>query len=157
MLKRLLSLALWSILLFASLTSHAKEIQGNVIAVLDGDTIIVLTSDNMQYRIRFDQIDAPEKSQAYGQVAKKYLSSLIYKRTVDVNIKDKDRYGRSIGEVFYKGENINLRMIQEGYAWAYQKYVTDRTYLIAQEQAFKKRKGLWQTPNPTPPWEYRHK
>lgn len=156
MLKRLLTLALWSILLFTPL-SHAKEIQGNVVAVLDGDTIIVLTSDNVQYRIRFDQIDAPEKSQAYGQVAKKYLSSLIYKRTVGVNIKDTDRYGRSIGEVFYNGENINLRMVQEGYAWAYRQYVTDKAYLVAQEQATKKRKGLWQTPNPTPPWEYRHK
>ncbi|MGL4998720.1 MAG: thermonuclease family protein, partial [Cetobacterium sp.] len=45
-----------------------------------------------------------------------YLNSLIYNKEVEIKVKDKDRYGRTVGEVFYKGESINLDMIKNGYA-----------------------------------------
>ena len=43
----------------------AAEIHGEVIRVLDGDTIEVL-QDKKPVRVRLSNIDAPEKKQAYG-------------------------------------------------------------------------------------------
>ena len=41
-------------------------LQGNVVAVSDGDTVKVLGSDNQSFSIRLMGIDAPEKSQSFG-------------------------------------------------------------------------------------------
>ncbi|MBU3662318.1 MAG: hypothetical protein FGM41_03860 [Bacteroidetes bacterium] len=38
-----------------------KTIAGKLIAVSDGDTFTLLTADNVQYKIRLNGIDCPEK------------------------------------------------------------------------------------------------
>ena len=45
-----------------------------VVGVLDGDTLDCYEGEGKKHRIRLAEIDAPEKSQAYGQKAKKMLS-----------------------------------------------------------------------------------
>ena len=55
-----------------------------VVGVLDGDTIDCYGSGK-KVRVRLAEIDAPEKTQAYGQKAKQLLSSLAYGKTVTVN------------------------------------------------------------------------
>lgn len=59
-----------SILLFISLlfscTAYANTISGLVIKISDGDTLTILTKDNVQLKIRLSEIDAPEKKQPFG-------------------------------------------------------------------------------------------
>ena len=150
----LMVLFLWA---FSVATANANTLIGTVVAVLDGDTVKVLDNQKIEYKIRLDQIDAPEKSQAFGQKSKQYLSSLIYGKTVVVNWKKTDRYGRILGVISYNKQNINLLMVQQGYAWAYIKYLQDNKYLEAQQLAQKQKKGLWVDPNTTPPWDWRRK
>ena len=45
--------------------SFAGDFTGQVVSVLDGDTIEVLHNQHTE-RIRFNGIDCPEKGQAYG-------------------------------------------------------------------------------------------
>ena len=90
-------------------TSPRYELVGRVIGVADGDTITVLGSNRVQHRIRLAGIDAPEKSQAYGQVSK-----LEYHKT--------DRYGRTVGTVLVNGRDVNLEQIRAGLAWHYKQY-----------------------------------
>lgn len=149
-----LLLAIWIACL--TVPSYAQEVIVQVVGVLDGDTVLVLDERRtVQFKVRLDQIDAPEKAQPYGQKAKQFLSSLIYEKRVSLLKKGQDRYNRTIGEIKLNGKNINLYMVQEGYAWAYRKYVTNSEYTKAEQTAMQHKKGLWKDPNPTPPWLWR--
>ena len=48
-------------------------------------------------------------------------------------------------------------MIKLGMAWHFKKYSKDKLYAQLEAQARKQQKGLWQLPNPVPPWEWRKK
>ena len=129
-----------------------------VVGVLDGDTIDCYGSGK-KVRVRLAEIDAPEKTQAYGQKAKQLLSSLTYGKTVTVTYNQQDRYGRIIGEVFTATDpiTVNYRMVQNGLAWSYDRYNKDRAYITAAQKAKASRIGLWASKNPINPEDYRHK
>lgn len=80
-----------------ALPAQAKIISGRVVRVADGDTITVLDAAKVQYKIRLAGIDAPEKSQAYGERSRESLPELVANQTVIVETNKKDRYGRQVG------------------------------------------------------------
>jgi micrococcal nuclease len=135
---------------------RAEFIYGKVVGVSDGDTITVLDSANTRHKIRLNQIDAPEKRQAFGQRSKQSLSDLVFGKNVQVDVSTRDRYGREIGQVLVNGTDANLEQVKRGLAWVYRQYAKDRAYFAAEEAARANRIGLWSQPNPTPPWEFRH-
>ena len=123
-----------------------------VVSIHDGDTITVL-SGKEQTKVRLYGIDAPEKKQDYGQRSKQFLASLVAGQVVEVEPKGKDRYKRTLGIIHFKGQDINAQMVSNGYAWAYVKY--SRIYVDQEKLARENKRGLWQSSNPTPPWEWR--
>lgn len=135
----------------------AATLSAEVIGVVDGDTVKVIDDYKKQYKIRLDQIDAPEAKQAFGQKSKQYLSNLVFRKKVSIEWNSKDRYGRILGTLYYQRENVNYRMVKDGYAWAYTKYLRDTRYSDAQQYAEQKQLGLWKEANPIPPWEWRRK
>lgn len=149
--KRLFSL----ILLALGWMVFAQNLTGKVIGIKDGDTVEIL-ENRRPVVVRLAHVDAPEKKQAYGNAAKNYLSDLIFGQTVQVVIAGKnDRYGRRIGEIYLKNQNINKAMVRAGMAWHYVEYSNDPAYADLQTQAQKKKVGLWQEPRPLAPWNYR--
>jgi endonuclease YncB( thermonuclease family) len=155
------SLVIASLVLAISFPSFAAELVGRVTAVQDGDSIIVLDDTFTEHRVRLGGIDAPERSQAYGQAAKKSLSSMVFGNTVRVVWEKTDPYGRTVGKVLFNGQDINLKQIQSGYAWHYRQYQSEQrledreAYAQAEIVARQARIGLWQEPEPIPPWRYR--
>lgn len=123
-----------------------------VIKISDGDTITVLGGKE-QTKVRLYGIDAPEKKQEYGQKSKQFLASLIAGQVVEVEPKGKDKYKRTLGIIHHKGQDINAQMVLNGYAWAYVKY--SRIYVDQEKLARENKRGLWQSSDPTPPWEWR--
>lgn len=143
-------------ILFAASLINAETVIGKCVGVTDGDTATVLVDGNRQLKIRFDGIDAPERSQDFGQRAKQKLSDLIYGKQVKVVISDIDKYGRSVGTVYVGGINTNLELVKCGLAWHYVQYAPNNRELASAERAARNSKiGLWSHSNPTPPWEYR--
>ena len=136
---------------------HADILTGKVVSVTDGDTIKILTNNKTLYKIRLDGIDAPERSQAFGKKSKANLSKLVAGRIADIHYKKKDWYGRVLGTVYVDSYDMNLKQIEDGYAWVYRRYCKRSDYYEAEEYARKKKLGLWHDKYPIPPWEYRRR
>jgi len=112
----------------------ATEFAGQVVGVTDGDTLTVRSDSGVATRIRLWGIDAPEKRQAYGNVSKRYLSSLAFGKRVRVLVRDTDRYGRNVSEIILPdGRNANQEMVRAGYAWWYRRYAPDDAVLARLE------------------------
>ncbi|MCX6343963.1 MAG: thermonuclease family protein [Armatimonadetes bacterium] len=136
--------------------SPKGSISGKCVAVSDGDTIRVLYA-NSEVKVRLFGIDCPEKKQAFGSAAKKFTSEMVFGEDVNVDVRDTDRYGRSVGWVTTSdGRALNEELVRAGMAWWYSEYAPYETQLASLEkQARAARRGLWSDKNPTPPWEFR--
>ena len=49
----------------------------------------------------------------------------------------------------------NAEQVRRGMAWVYDRYVTDKSLYVAQEEANAERRGLWHDDKQVPPWEWR--
>lgn len=147
--------------LLLAFTASADVLSGAVVGVSDGDTITVLDANNVQHKIRLSGIDAPEKKQPFGQVAKTKLAGLVYGKKVSVEWYKLDRYGRTIGVVTADGKDAGLEMLRAGMAWHYKKYQSEQTpsdrviYNGAEGVARSSRLGVWSDASPVAPWEWR--
>jgi endonuclease YncB( thermonuclease family) len=152
-------LVLW--LAAAVAASQAGGLSGRIVGVVDGDTVDLLTDSKQLIRVRLAGIDAPERRQPFGSVAKKVLSELVFSKPALLEGEKKDRYGRLIAKVIVGGQDANLRLVRLGYAWHFKKYQKEqsaedrRLYDAAQAAAMKDRVGLWADPEPVAPWDFR--
>ena len=136
--------------------------QGKVVHVTDGDTIVVLTEDKEQIRIRLYGIDAPESKQPFGRVATRFVRDIAALEIVEIDERYLDRYGRTIATVFLPdGTNLNEELVRVGLAWVYTRYCDEQPMCsrwdALQQEARENRIGLWVDKNPVPPWEWRRK
>lgn len=143
-------------LLYLVTINAAADWKGVVVGVSDGNTATVLTTDKNQVKIRLIEIDAPEKKQAFGNQSKKSLSDICFKKPVVAVEKGKDKYRRSLVRLYCDGVDANAEQVRRGMAWAFQKYLTDRSIDDLEKEARSKKVGLWSDPNPIAPWDFRH-
>ncbi|MCB9913232.1 MAG: thermonuclease family protein [Planctomycetes bacterium] len=148
------------LLLLAGLAAATSAWTGKVIRVLDGDTYDVLNGREV-VRIRLYGVDAPEKTQDFGQVAKTF-GGRIFGRQVEVAPIDTDRYGRTIGLITVAGERkaFNQVLLEEGLAWVYTAYCKEAWCTVwsrLEGEAKAARKGLWADARPEPPWQFRRR
>ena len=149
------------VLTLLTVMASADTLTGRVVSIADGDTLTLLDATNTQHKIRLAGIDSPEKGQPYGQICKKSLSDLAYDHVAVVESTKLDRYGRVIGKVLVKGQDVNLEQVRRGCGWHYKQYqneqiLNDRlSYNAAEESARAGKVGLWTDHEPVPPWEWR--
>lgn len=106
--------------------------------VVDGDTIVVKTSNNAEYRVRLIGIDTPEsvhpdksKNSYAGKIASEFTKSLLPEGTalyLEKDVSNTDQYGRLLRYVWLKvpSENpsteeiskymVNAILVEKGYA-----------------------------------------
>lgn len=144
------------------LASHAAPRSCLVVGVSDGDTLTARCGRSGAYervKVRIAAIDAPEKSQPYGQRSKQALSNLCFQEKARIAEIDTDRYGRTVADVDCNGEDVGTRMVSEGWAWVYDynRIATKRGggLFKLQDNARARRLGLWADAKPTPPWDWR--
>ena len=126
------------------------------IRIVDGDTIKGIV-DGKEITIRLVEIDAPEMDQPFGVESKKFLKNLIEDKKVTLISEGKDRYDRTLGELFVNKNNINETMVKSGFAWVYDRYVKNLLLYSYQDEAKSKNLGIWQSENPIAPWVWRRK
>jgi len=150
------------VLLLTSTRVPAETLTGRITGITDGDTLTLLDAEHIPQKIRVAGIDAPEKRQAFGEKSKTHLSALAYNRQAQADCRKIDRYRRRICVVYVGGRDVGLEQIKAGMAWWYQQYAREQTkqeridYEHAEFLAKLHRYGLWNSKDPTPPWEWRH-
>ncbi len=134
-----------------------KTFTAKVIRIMDGDTLEVLYQQQ-PIKIRLAHIDCPEQSHAqpFGKQAKKALSDLCFGQQVTVYGQKYDRYHRLIALVVNQQHQIvNQEMIKLGMAWHFLEYSSDMAYTKLEQDARRRKAGLWQDAHPIAPWAWR--
>ena len=149
---QLLSLALLPLLLASP---AAADVLGKVVSVHDGDTLTVLV-EKRQVKVRLVDIDAPELRQPFGTRSRESLAEMCFGKVASVDVRGRDRYKRTIGQVTCAGTDANAEQVRRGYAWIYTRYArADSPLHVLQMQARSAHRGLWSDPEAVPPWEWR--
>jgi len=98
---------------------------GVVERVIDGDTVEINGSS-----VRLLGINCPERGEKYYSEATSFLEEMVLNKTVRLEFgRDKiDRYGRKLSYLFIGRKNINLEIVEEGFANPYFPANKDKYY-----------------------------
>ena len=104
-------------MLFAALASVV------IASCYDGDTCTTTTGE----RIRLACIDTPElvgkrAEPLPARAARNHLRGLVVGKEVGIRRITKDRYGRTIAELFLGKANVQQEMVASGHAEIYKRY-----------------------------------
>jgi endonuclease YncB( thermonuclease family) len=111
----------------------------------DGDSLRIGETS-----IRLHGIDAPEFDQscmrggvdwACGAEAAEQLSKLVTGRSVRCVPVGTDQHDRTLARCSVMGRDVNLAMVESGFATAFRRYSTD--YVAAEERARSAKRGIW--------------
>jgi len=138
-----------------AIVQAAQPVEWKVVSVHDGDTLTVLDAASVQHKVRLQGIDAPERGQPFGTVARERLAALTMGQTVTVETFGRDRYGRTLGRIVIEGQDVNRQMVLDGLAWHYLRYSKAEALTAAEREARAAGRGLWADREPVPPWEWR--
>lgn len=149
-----LALALWSV----SASAAIKNYTGVVVRVIDGDTVAFRSEKGRKPQmLRLEGIDAPESCQMGGKEATKALERLVLKKRVQARVRETDAYGRSVGRLYVKGDDVGARMVRNGQAWAYRWQNNPGIYAPEENLARTARRGLFAQIRPESPADFRRR
>lgn len=154
---------------------------GEATKIIDGDTIKfyhkldcheqtprsihVLKEETLT--VRLAGIDCPEtqkpgkEGQPFGDEALDFLQGLIGKKSISIQLLDRDQYGRIVARVMNAdGADCSLILLQKGLAYMYTGKGAvyggqESLYKSAMEAAKSKRIGVWSLSNPQSPADYK--
>ncbi len=89
-----------------------QDVGVTVLAVLDGDTIVL----ENKTRLRLREIDAPEPEYCGGKEAKALLEKLVKDKQVIIREQIPDQRGRGMAYVFAGNTFVNLEILKAGWA-----------------------------------------
>lgn len=126
-----------------------------VASVTDGDTVKAYI-DGLLQACRLEGIDAPELDQPFGPESKQALERLVVgKANIRAGVGKRDLYGRMMTTLYAGERNVNVTLVERGYAWHYVAYARKRDDLKrAQQVAQGCERGLWDG-KPVAPWDWR--
>jgi endonuclease YncB( thermonuclease family) len=122
------------------------SVEGKVIKVVDGDTIILLTKDNKRKRVNLVAVDASAGQDA----ARSLLSGFVLNRAVSVLVNPSNvKSGIVVGVVHAQEKDVNRELLEAGvvrYHGPESYGVSDYTacvYRIVEREAREAKRGLW--------------
>ena len=121
--------------------------------VVDGDSLKVTFGADIPVSIRLAEIDAPELGQHYGFEAKENLERQLAQHPPELTFEENGKYGRKVCTILVGGRNLNLHLVEEGFAWASPE--AGASFHKAQKLAQERGVGLWSRSDPTSPWDWR--
>ena len=123
--------------------------------VHDGDTVTCLDTAGKPQKIRLRGIDAPEFDQPHGRDARQALAFKLTGGSVRVDGAARDQHGRLLGTLWLGDRDLNRELVSEGHAWVFGGFAPDPDLVAAEAEARKARRGLWASPHPLAPQQWR--
>lgn len=140
------ALALVALAIAPTLAARGEATISGRASVTDGDSLEIRGT-----RIRLHGIDAVEARQQCrdregrrwpcGRHAAFALEDAIGGRTVHCRVRDRDDYGRVVGQCFAGGTDLSATMVERGYAIVLRRY--GREYVPLEDRARASRVGIW--------------
>lgn len=155
---RLAAFVLAFLLSFSAVADAGFE--GTVTTIFDGDSFLVRPAQGKEVDVRLVDIDAPEKTQPYGNTARAALQRLIGGRRVYVEVIDTDQYARKVARVYRLPDRLDIarNLVHDGHVWVWRKYARDQSLFPLEDTAQAAHLGLWSLPaaDRVPPWRFRY-
>lgn len=142
---------LLAVLIVLSWQAHAAPA---ITYYYDGDTVKIADGDKT-YKLRINDIDAPERNQRYGKKSRRALMSFCKNARIEVNITGTDRYKRQLGDLYCNQQKAADYMVSNGHAWFNKKFSQNQQLDALQQQAREQKSGLWLSDKAMPPWVWR--
>ncbi len=144
----------------------SSVLEGKVIHVDDGDTVIVLNRENTKINVRLSDIDAPEIShgqtrpgQPYSRRSTQSLQDLALGKIVNATCYEEDRYSRQVCTIRVSGIDVNAEQVRRGMAMANRanpRYLRNKEILKYEDEAREAGLGIWVKGQvPIEPWIWR--
>ncbi|SFM93433.1 thermonuclease family protein [Thermodesulforhabdus norvegica] len=146
------TILLWTVLTTSGSTAFDPPGEGRVVAVFDGDTIMLEGG----IKVRYLGIDTPEvehddnPADCFGPEAARANASMVMGKRVKLRYDPaqlRDRHGRLLAYVYLSdGRCVNEVLIRDGYGWVLRKpegFQKLLHFLDLQRSAIKQKKGLW--------------
>ncbi|RAK16633.1 micrococcal nuclease [Anoxybacillus vitaminiphilus] len=137
----------------------SSKISAVVLEVVDGDTLKVEINGKKE-TVRLLLIDTPESVhptkpvQPFGMEASHYVKKLLPKGTeveLELDIRERDKYGRLLSYVWVNGKMVNKLLLEQGYARVAYVFEPNTKYVdefrAIQEEARKKELRIWSLEN----------
>jgi micrococcal nuclease len=141
-------------------TEASRTLTGQVVRVVDGDTIHVRIGDRIE-KVRYIGVNAPELhhpkrgEQLGGREAAEVNRRLVDGQGVrlEVDVQERDRYGRLLAYVYAGDMMVNAEMVAQGYAQVMTIPANVKhqdLFLKLQREARLLQLGLWKSPGEAP-------
>lgn len=75
----------WLLGLLIISPAQAELMEGRVVRIVDGDTLVFLDQSNTQHRVRLAGIDTPQRGQAFGRRATQNLARLTGNKAAQIS------------------------------------------------------------------------
>jgi endonuclease YncB( thermonuclease family) len=148
-----------ALLLSVYTLGSASALEGQVVEVVDGGTITVI-SLKRPVKVRLIGMAALDPNQPYADVARQHLSDLILNKYVVVRY-SRLQDGYLVGKVLLGDMDVGAQMIRDGVAWydkpdeRHLENLERQLYDASEQAARNERRGLWHDESPIAPWEFR--
>lgn len=160
MLRKLMwfSLVVFSMAFLRAADVHAAGDEVAVVShVIDGDSLEIVQGGR-SYQARLWGIDTPEYDQDFAGKAKKYTRRMVEEKTIVFSKKYTDRFDRVVVMAWVDGTLLNEKLVKEGLAWVHVRYCDEeicKSWRQFEQEARKKRIGIWENDRPVPPWQWK--
>lgn len=154
-------IVLLAVLLTVSVSSAMarQPFWGSVKKVIDGDSLLIV-SGKKTIEIRLYGVDSPEYNQPFAGKAKALVKNSVRNKKILVRPVYYDSYQRLVAIIEYDNLTLNSELVGAGLAWVYPQYCRKkvcRSWQQREDSARAKKKGLWRTARPIPPWQWRER
>ena len=89
----------------------------------DGDTCTTTKGEKIRLAcIDTPELKGPKAKPLEAKESKDFLNNLVANKQISLKRITKDRYGRTVGELFKNGLNIQKTIVEKGHGKIYKKY-----------------------------------
>jgi endonuclease YncB( thermonuclease family) len=151
---RIISVLILFLIVFGA--SAQDQFVGKVVEVIDGNTLVLIDTDQDRITIKLSGVDCPELTQSLGDKAKIFTSTLTLNKNVTVELLGKDRWGNDLAKITtLENQDVSETLLQAGLAWYQKAHKGNSMYFDLEAFSKLHKKGIWSESNAIAPWIHR--